>query len=60
MSISALASAPLEEILRPKPGGVVVNPHVVAPAQEPGPDYDRMQRVLRGNVHHGEPKREEP
>lgn len=46
----------LDDFLRPKQGGAVVNPHIVAPAFEPKPDYDKLRLLLRDSKMH--PKEE--
>ena len=48
MRISGLASPRLDEMLRPKEGGVVVNPHIVPATAEPQPDFDAMQKLIAG------------
>jgi hypothetical protein len=43
-----IASTKLADFLTPKRSGEPVNAHVVAPAKEPAPDFDAMQRVIKG------------
>jgi hypothetical protein len=44
-----IASTKLADFLTPKRSGEPVNAHVVAPAREPAPDFDAMQRVIKGH-----------
>jgi hypothetical protein len=43
-----IASTKLADFLSPKREGEPVNVHVVAPASEPCPDFDAMQKVIQG------------
>ncbi len=43
---SAHGSVNLIELLRPKDGGTARNPHVVAPAVEPGMDMQAIRRLF--------------
>jgi hypothetical protein len=43
------AAKKLADWMSPKSTGEPVNVHVVQPAQEPGPDFDAMQRVIKGH-----------
>lgn len=58
MRSTGLLHSDLADVLRPQEGGKVVNPHVVLPVRDLGPDFDAMRRALEpATTVHNEPKR---
>jgi hypothetical protein len=50
MKMDFIASTKLSEFLTPRREGEPVNVHVVPTVREPQPDFDAMQRVIKGTV----------
>ena len=48
MSLSGLAAARMEDLMRPKSPGQMVNPHVVAATTTPAPNLQGLRELLNG------------